>query len=103
MEMLLPLKSTVAESDDEQPKTNPPTDDEIKRYAGRYEHAPQTWEVFTKDGKLFIKQDGKQFELKKIGDNQFQFEQGGVLFVPNEKGEIEHIFMGLYAARKAKN
>ena len=60
------------------------------------------WEVFIKDRKLFIKEDSKDFELKKTGKNEFSYEQGGVLFVPNAKGEIEHIFMGLYAARKVR-
>ena len=96
MEMLLPLKAET----NEPPKNLETSADEMKRYVGRYEHAPQAWEIFTKDGKLFIKQDGKEFELKKTGKNEFSYEQGGVLFVPNASGEIEHIFMGLYAARK---
>ena len=72
----------------------------MKNFVGKYEHAPQAWEIFTKDNKLFIKEDGKDFELKKTGKNEFSYEQGGVLFVPNASGKIEHIFMGLYAARK---
>jgi CubicO group peptidase (beta-lactamase class C family) len=96
LEMLLPLKT----------ETNVPaevssvTANEMKRFSGKYEHAPQTWEVFVKDGKLFIKAGDKEFELKKTGKNEFSYEQGGVLFVPDEKGAIGHIFMGLYAAKK---
>jgi hypothetical protein len=75
--------------------------EEIKRFIGKYEHSPQVWEVFIKDGKLFIKENGKDFELKKTGKNEFAYEPGGVLFVPNDKGAIEHIFMGLYAARRS--
>lgn len=96
MEMLLPLKQ----------QTNPVSDEivvnteELKRYAGKFSHAPQVWEFFVRDAKLFLKQDGKEFELKPTGKNTFGFEEGEFLFVPNEKGEFEHIFMGLYAARK---
>jgi CubicO group peptidase (beta-lactamase class C family) len=96
MEMLLPLTAETVE----QPKKLETSAADMKRYAGRYEQAPQVWEVFVKDGKLFIKEDGKDFELNRTGKDNFSYEQGEVLFVPNEKGEIEHIFMGLYAARK---
>jgi hypothetical protein len=73
---------------------------EMKRYVGKFAHAPQVWEVFIKDEKLFLKEDGKDFELNKTGKDRLSYEQGEILFVPNERGEIEHIFMGLYAARK---
>lgn len=96
MELLLPLKPETKEES----KTLVVSADEAKRYVGRYEHAPQTWEVFIKDNKLFIKEDGKDFDLKKAGDNQFDYEQGRAIFVPDERGEIHHLFMGLYAARK---
>ncbi len=96
MEMLLPFKLAASE----QPKPIAVTADEMKRYIGKFSHEPQTWEVFVKDGKLYFKEEGKDFELTKTGKDAFSYEQGEVLFVPNEKGEIEHIFMGLYAARK---
>ena len=97
MQLALPLKPDPAE----QPKPQPPGADEMKRYTGKYTHAPQTWEVFVKDGKLFLKEDGKDFELTKLGRDRFGYEQGEVLFVPDERGVIEHIFMGLYAARRS--
>jgi CubicO group peptidase (beta-lactamase class C family) len=75
MQLALPLKPDPAE----QPKPMPPDADEMRRYVGKYAHAPQTWEVFVKDGKLFLKE---------------------VLFVPDERGAVRHIFMGLYAARR---
>ena len=96
LEMLLPLKPAA----NEQTQTMAMNADEMKRYTGKFTHAPQSWEVFTKDGKLFLKEDGKEFELKQTGKNEFSYEQGGILFVPDANGEIEHIFMGLYAARK---
>jgi CubicO group peptidase (beta-lactamase class C family) len=96
MELLLPLKPETGE----QPKTLAINADDVKRYAGKFAHAPQTWEVFARDGKLFFKDEGKDFELSKTGRDRFVFEQGELIFVPDAKGEIEHLFMGLYGARK---
>ena len=96
MQMLLPLKPET----NNEPQKLATSAEEMKRFAGRYEHAPQAWEVFVRDGKLFFKEDGKDFEMTRTGKNVFSYQQGEVLFVENERGEIEHIFMGLYAARK---
>ncbi|HYP51513.1 MAG TPA: serine hydrolase domain-containing protein, partial [Pyrinomonadaceae bacterium] len=96
MELLLPLKPET----NEQPKPMAINADDLKRYAGKFAHAPQTWEVFARDGKLFFRDEGKDFELSKTGKDRFAFEQGELLFVTGAKGEIEHLFMGLYAARK---
>jgi CubicO group peptidase (beta-lactamase class C family) len=96
LEMLLPLKPQTAEA----PKNLPLGADEIKRFAGKFAHAPQTWEIFARDEKLFVRENGKDFELKRTGKNEFAYDQGAILFVPNAAGEIEHIFTGLYAARR---
>ena len=96
MELLLPLKPQT----NEQPKPIAVSADEMKQYVGKFAHAPQMWEVFSKDGKLFLKADGKDFELSKIGKDRFAYEQGEMIFVPNEKGELEHVSFGLYSARK---
>lgn len=96
MEMFLPLKIAPRE----QPKPIAMNAEEMKRYVGKFSHAPQVWEVFVKDGKLYLKEDGKDFELIKRGKEIFSYEQGEVIFVANEKGEIEHLSLGLYAARK---
>ncbi|MBK9154875.1 MAG: serine hydrolase [Chloracidobacterium sp.] len=93
-ELFLPLKKDTAEA----AKTSAPVN--LERYAGRYEHAPQAWEVSARDGKLFVRSEGAEHELKAAGTNEFSYPGGGILFVPNEKGEFDHIFMGLYAARK---
>jgi len=47
-----------------------------------------------------MKEEGKDFELTKLGRDRFGYEQGEVLFVPDEGGAVGHIFMGLYAARR---
>jgi CubicO group peptidase (beta-lactamase class C family) len=96
MQLALPLKPDPAEP----PKPPAPDAEEMGRYTGRYAHAPQTWEVFVKDGKLFLKEEGKEFELTKLGRERYGYEQGEVLFVPDERGVVRHIFMGLYAARR---
>lgn len=98
MQLALPLKPDPAE----QPRPQPPDADELKRYAGKYAHAPQTWEVFVKEGKLFLREDGREFELTKLGRERYGYEQGEVLFVPDATGAIGHIFMGLYAARRSR-
>jgi CubicO group peptidase (beta-lactamase class C family) len=49
MELLLPLKPPER---DEMNSAPPPSEAEMAGYAGRYSHAPQTWEVFVKGGKL---------------------------------------------------
>ena len=96
LRLALPLKPDPAEP----PKPQPPGAEEMRRYTGKYTHAPQTWEVFVRDGKLFLKEGGKEFELTKLGRDRFGYEQGEVLFVPDERGAVGHIFMGLYAARR---
>lgn len=96
MQLALPSRPDPAE----QPKPRPADADEVRRYVGKYAHAPQTWEVFVKDGKLFLKEDGKDFELTKLGRERFGYEQGEVLFVLDERGAVQHVFMGLYAARR---
>src|SRR6185369_14254660 len=39
----------------------PAGESEMKEYAGTYSHAPQTWEVSLRDGKLFMRFDGKHY------------------------------------------
>lgn len=93
MELMLPLTP--------QKRPAPPTDPmDLSRYAGKYSHAPQTWTFVHRDGKLFVTEEGKEFEMKRTGKHEFAYDQGQVLFVPNAAGDLEHIFMGLYAAKR---
>jgi CubicO group peptidase (beta-lactamase class C family) len=93
MELLLPLVP--------QKPSPPPTDSvDLNTFVGKYSHAPQTWTIVHREGKLFVTEGDKEFELKRTGKNEFSYDQGQILFVPNSSGEFEHIFMGLYAARK---
>lgn len=97
MELALPLKPQVQEPE---PKPLAIKAEEMNDYVGRYVHAPQTWEVYVKDGKLYFKQEGSDFELTKTGVRTFNFSQGQIVFVAGTDGKTEHLFMGLYSARK---
>jgi CubicO group peptidase (beta-lactamase class C family) len=97
MELALPLK---AEADEAAPKATAMTEGEMADYAGLYAHDPQTWEVFIKQGKLFLKYENAEFQLTKVGPRTFSFAQGGLVFVAGKDGKTEHLFTGLYAARK---
>ena len=46
----------------------PLTSSEMSEYAGNYSHAPLTWEVFIKDGKLNLKLDGKEYKILNSDD-----------------------------------
>lgn len=93
MELMLPLSP--------QKPAQPPSDAaDLARFAGKYSHAPQTWTIVHRDGKLFVSEEGKEFELKRTGKHEFSYDQGQILFVSNAAGDFEHIFLGLYAAKK---
>ena len=81
----------------------PLTTAEMNDYVGTYSHAPQTWEVSVKDGKLFMKFDGKEHPMTKTGDKKFTFgeqNENEVVFVTGKSGKIDLIFTGLYGAKR---
>jgi hypothetical protein len=96
MELLLPLKPET----NAQPAPLAVSAQEMARYVGKFSHAPQVWEVFVRDKRLHVREDGKDYPLTKTGRDKFTYEQGELIFLPNERGEIEHLSLGLYAARK---
>lgn len=96
MELVLKLKPDAEET----PKPLALAEHEWTEYVGTYAHAPQTWEVYRQDGKLFVKQEKEGFALTKIGPRAFTYEQGQLVFVPGADGKIEHLFLDMYAARK---
>jgi hypothetical protein len=72
-------------------------------YVGNYSHAPLTWEVFIKDGKLNLKLDGKEYLLTKSGDKKFTYgeqNENEIVFVPGKSGRIDFVFTGLYGAKR---
>ena len=83
----------------------PPTAAEMGEYAGVYSHAPQTWEVSIKDGKLFMKFDGNESALTKTGERKFTFgaqNENEIVFVAGKNGKIGFLFAGLYGAKKIR-
>ncbi|HEY0765528.1 MAG TPA: serine hydrolase domain-containing protein [Pyrinomonadaceae bacterium] len=102
MELGLGLK------DDEPEKTvavPPAGESEMKEDVGTYSHAPQTWEVSVRDGKMWMKFDGKDYVMTKSGERKFTFgeqSENEVVFVPGKSGKIEFLFTELYGAKKIR-
>jgi len=102
MELGLGLK------DDEEQKpapVAPPTASEMNEYVGTYSHAPQTWEVSIKNGKLFMKFDEKDYAMTKSGERKFTFgaqNENEVVFVPGKDGKVHFLFTELYGAKKIR-
>ena len=83
----------------------PPTEAEINEYAGVYSHAPQTWEVLLKDGKMFVKFEDKEYAATKTAERKFTFgaqNENEVVFVAGKDGKIRFLFTELYGAKKIK-
>lgn len=98
MELLLPLKPPEQEETNSAP---PLSEAEMAGYIGRYSHAPRTWDVYIKEGKLWLKHEGGESELKRVGPATFTYGQGGELvFTLDPEGKAEHLFLGMYAAKK---
>jgi CubicO group peptidase (beta-lactamase class C family) len=98
MESLLPLKPPERE---ETNSTPPLSEAEMAGYVGRYSHAPQTWDVFVKGGKLWLKHEGVESELKRVGPAAFTYDTGDELaFALGADGKVEYLFLGMYAAKK---
>ena len=93
---------------DEQPKPAtfaPLTSSEMNEYVGAYSHAPTTWEVSVKDGKLYVKFDGNEYALTKSGERKFTFgtqNENELVFVPGKNGKIGFLFTELYGAKRVE-
>lgn len=74
---------------------------ELARYQGTYK-GTTTWEVYLKEGKLFVKNDGTEYALTYKGDQKFSFgkeNENKLVFVPGKNGAIDFIFSELYSAK----
>ena len=81
------------------------TDAEMKEYVGLYSHTPQTWDVSIKEGKLYVKYEGKDYVMTKSGERKFTYgaqNENEIVFVPGKSGKIELMFFQLYGAKKVK-
>jgi CubicO group peptidase (beta-lactamase class C family) len=79
------------------------TQKEMVQYTGVYLHPPTEWRIFIKDGKLFIKQEDGEYALKKTGTDKFTYgnsNENEIVLVRGSDGKVEHLFNGLYSAKK---
>jgi len=101
-ELVLGLK----DDENEKPASFAPvTNSEMNEYVGTYSHAPQTWEVSAKDGKLYVKVDGAEHALTNSGERKFTFgaqNENELVFVPGKDGKIGFLFTELYGAKRVK-
>lgn len=97
MEMALALESPAPEPE---PAAQRPSEAELRDYAGVYAHAPRMWEVVVREGRLYLRHEGAEKELTKIGPRAFSAGPEQYVFVPGAQGRAEYLFMGLYAARR---
>ncbi len=103
MESLLPLEAKA----DEKPRVSlAMSASEMKNFAGAYSHHPMTWEIFVKDGKLFLRFDSREHPLRRVDKLKFVYgasDENEIAFVEGADGKIEYLFADLYAAKKAKS
>src|SRR5262249_55666413 len=80
--------------DDTTAKPTPPaplTAAEMEEYTGSYSHAPQTWDISVKDGKLIVKVEGNEHQLTKSGERKFTFganNENELVFVVGKSGKV---------------
>ena len=84
-------------------QAQPLAEGDAAKFVGRYVNGPQVWEVLAKEGRLFLKDAGGEYELKKTGDLRLSYGdalEADAAFVLGADGKAEYIFTGLYAARR---
>jgi CubicO group peptidase (beta-lactamase class C family) len=77
---------------------------ELAEYVGTFKGST-TWEVYLKEGKLFVKNDGTEYLLTTKGDRKFSFgkeNENELVFVQGKSGRIEFVFSELYSAKRMK-
>jgi len=77
---------------------------ELAEYVGTFKGST-TWEVYLKEGKLFVKNDGTEYLLTTKGDRKFSFgkeNENELVFVQGKSGRIEFVFSELYSAKRVK-
>lgn len=100
LNLFLPVGTADTQSTNE---AKPITEAELKEAPGKYLHAPQTFEVFARNQRLLLRQEQKEFTLKKIGPFAYLYGEGQenfIVFVPSKAGQVEYAFDGMYAYRK---
>lgn len=87
----------------EKPKPPPaPALADLTEYVGTY-NGTTKWEVYLKEGKLFVKNDGADYPLTWSAARKFSFgkeNENELVFVPGRSGKIEFVFSELYSAKR---
>lgn len=87
----------------EKPKPTPaPGLAALAEYVGTYK-GTTTWEVYLKDGRLFVKNEGADYPLTWSGVRKFSFgkeNENELVFIPGRSGRIEFVFSELYSAKR---
>jgi len=76
---------------------------EAGNYIGIYSHHPQTWEIFAREGQLYLKENGVESKLTRTGSYKFSYGQSNqneIVLVPGADGKAVYLFNGLYSARR---
>jgi CubicO group peptidase (beta-lactamase class C family) len=100
LELALPLE---AEANQAETSALPVEEKEAGNYVGIYSHHPQTWEIFAREGQLYIKENGVESKLTRTASYRFSYgpsNQNEIVLVPGADGKAEYLFNGLYSAKK---
>ena len=100
-ELFLPLKPAEALK----PKgALPLTPADLSDFAGKYVNGPQVWEVYAKEGKLFLRYGESESALTKTAEKRLSFGEtleNDLIMVAGDDGKTRYIFTGLYSAQKS--
>lgn len=101
-ELYLQLKPATK---DEPKKALSLTAADLNNFVGKYVNGPQVWEIYQREGKLYLKDADAEYVVSKTGDKRLSFGdslENDVALVPGADGRIEYIFTGLYSARRTQ-
>lgn len=101
-EMFLPLEPETASTEGAK-KPLALTAEDLSGFAGVYANGPQTWEILSKDGRLYLKSEGSEIALTKTGDARLSFGEAlenDLILVRGPDGRAEYVFTGLYSGRR---
>jgi beta-lactamase family protein len=103
MELMLPLRPKEAGPSKQDIQM---TATEMANYVGRYGQREVGFEIFVRDGKLFLKQGTNEQAVTKVGENRFTAVASGssnpmtFVLIPGADGKIEYFHAGLRAAKR---
>ena len=101
-EMFLPLEPEAASTEGAK-KPLAMTAEDLSGFPGVYVNGPQTWEITSKDGRLYLTSESSEIALTKTGDTRLSFGdslENDLILVRGPDGKAEYIFTGLYSGKK---